>query len=162
MAINLRDEENAKRKQRLAQIKRGPGVFVYAGTAVDTEWVPTILRTRKASPAFGADGLPVFNEDGEQVFEKAGKPVRDSKGNPVLGGPPKKLTHKIEVFKIRGLEFPEGEPVKVSDPSLALKLRCMSHFDEVAAGTEVETEPAPKKRGRSKKPEVETETETDA
>jgi hypothetical protein len=137
----VRDEDNDTRRKRLAKIKRGPGVFVYNGEAIDTEWVPTVLMTDARQPSFDSTGLPVMDRSGRQQFEPAGIPVRKADGLPALGGPPDMRVSKLEVFTFRGVSYTAGEEFKVSDPSLALKLRCLMCFDEVE----------PKKRGRPSK-----------
>lgn len=143
--MELRGDGNETRKKRLEKIKKGPGVFVYTGEAVDHEWEPTVLKVGRNVPVFNAHGMPVLDASGRQVFEKQGRIVRDEKGNPVLGGEPKKTTKKIETYSIRGVDFPEGEKIAVSDPSLALKLRCLGFFEEIEE--ESAKLPAPKPRG---------------
>lgn len=160
LALELRSREGdfAKRKNRLAMLKKGPGVFVYDGEAHDTEWIPTPRRTTGKDAVLDERGLPVLDSDGNQVFDRPGKIMRDIEGRVVLGGPPKRELKKIEVYALRGVEFPAGKPVRVDNSSLALKLRGMLHFEEVdgeaAESTEAE---APKKRGpgRPKKPKSE-------
>ncbi len=164
-AIKDRDDENKSRKLRKAKIKRGPGVFVYDGSLIDTEWVPQALRMGKNVAVLDANGMPVLDATGRQIFEKSGAPVRDEKGQPVLGGEPKVVKHPIEVYKLWGVEFPAGKEVVVDDPTLAAKLRGMDGFDEVEGaalevveeGTEKPAESEPrffKKRGRPKKSET--------
>lgn len=139
-AILDRGEGNAKRKERLAKLKKGPGVFVYDGSLCDTESIPTPLLVGKAQPVFDARGMPVVDKTGRQQYAPAGQFVRDESGQPVLGGTPKTVTRQLSTFKLRGFEFPAGKPVTVSDSALALKLRGMNGFEEVEA-IQVETEP---------------------
>ena len=104
-AILDRTDENKTRKGRLAQLKRGPGVFVYDGGAFDTDSEPT----------------PLF---------KNGEPVLDHSGKQKLGGPP--ILHRIPIdtYQLMGVEFPKGVEVEVKSSALALKLRGMDHFHE--------------------------------
>jgi hypothetical protein len=127
-----RGEGNETRKKRLDQLGKGAGVFVYDGKGVDTEWIPTALKTSGKQALLDGDGAPVMDAAGRQVFEPKGQIVRDDKGNIVLGGPPKVVKHAIKTMKLRGVEFPAGKPVEVLDKALALKLRCLAHFDELA------------------------------
>ena len=151
-AIRDRGEGNMRRKDRLAKLKKGPGVFVYNGSSFDHESIPTPLLTGRNEPVLDANGMPVMDSSGRQVYQRAGSFVRGPKGEVVMGGVPKIKRTKIDVFKIRGVEFPEGERVTVEDPQLALKLRGMDAFDEVEPEVEEETpEEAPKKRGRKPK-----------
>ncbi len=157
MPVYERDDENRSRKLRLAKLKRGGGTFVYDGSAFDTEAIPTVLKIGKKVPKLDDSGLPVINSDGEAVFERSGAPQYDEQGRTQLGGPPKIVKRALKVFKLRGLEFPAGVPVKVTDQSLALKLRCMMGFEELDGGAPVEaqeTKPAPKKRGPKPKIKV--------
>jgi hypothetical protein len=159
-----RDEENRSRKMRLAKVRRGPGVFVYAGGAFDVAAIPTVKLAGKNEPVFDGDGLPVTDSSGRQVFQKRGTPIRDRNGVPVLGGPPKMERIELEVFAFRGIEFPRGEAVEVDDESIALKLRLFPFMGESEKGQDVAglvsevsesiEAPAPKKRGRPKKTEV--------
>jgi hypothetical protein len=157
----LRGEGMARRRERLAQLKKGPGVFRYNGKAVDSESIPTPLRNGRNQPVFDGSGMPVVDSSGRQVYERAGTIVRDSKGQPVLGGQPKVKTIPIEVFKLWGVDFPAGEPVEISDPQLALKLRCLAYFEELEAidvAEEDDADEKPKrKRSRSAKKEIEAE-----
>jgi hypothetical protein len=143
MGIETRDEGNAKRKDRLAKIKKGPGVFVYNGGAFDTDWAPTPMLVGAKVPKLDEQGMPVRDRAGRQVYERAGEVVRDLKGQPVLGGEPSVERKPMKTFVVRGKEFPAGKQVVVDDPTLALKLRCMSHFDEVEAGAVLEVEAEP-------------------
>ena len=149
-----RDEENKTRKQRLAQVKRGPGVFVYDGTAVDSQWEPTPLRAGKKEPMFADDGMPILDSIGRQQYRKAGELIRGKDGKPIMGGPPKKTTTPIDVRTVWGMDFPAGKAVVVADPVLARKLRCLGCFDEVEEEGEAKAAPAktaPAKRGRKPK-----------
>jgi hypothetical protein len=150
--ILSRDEENAKRKQRLAKQKRGPGVFVYDGGDFDVEAIPTMLTYGRDTPKLDSNGMPILDQTGRPLFERVGTPVMVD-GRPQLGGPPKIVKHPITVRVVRGVSFPTGEPVKVSDHSLALKLRCMGGFSEVEEGTE-KAEVAEKPLVRMKKAEL--------
>jgi hypothetical protein len=159
MATLERGEGNETRKKRLEKLKKGPGVFIYNGEAEDTEYVPTPLLTGRKEPLLDDRGLPVTDRAGRQIYAPSGQVVRNGKGEPMLGGIPQIVKHKIEVFVVRGVEFPAGKEVVVNDSSLALKLRGMTHFaevDAVEAAPEGE-EPAPKKRGRPKKGEPSAE-----
>lgn len=147
-----RDEENAKRKQRLAKIKRGPGVFVYDGSHYDTNWIPTVKMTGREVPVLDGSGFPVMDGSGRQVYQRAGTPVRDDKGRPVLGGEPKVERIRLETVKIWGVDFPEGVPVEVKDTSLALKLRCLTAFEEIEPKAEEPIEKPKRKPGRPAKP----------
>lgn len=135
------------RRERLKQLKKGPGVFVYDGSAVDTEWTPTMLLTTEKEPVFKDDGTPSLDRSGRVIMKPAGQPVYGDDGQPKMGGKPKVKTLSVDVYRLWGVEFPKGEPVKVDSPKLALKLRCMPCFEEVEEGA------APKKRGRPKKQE---------
>lgn len=149
-AIHERGEGNARRRDRLAKLKRGPGVFVYDGEAYDTEATPTPLLTGMKSPVFNAAGLPVMDQSGRQIYERSGRPVIAQDGTVVMGGVPKVKRIKIKVLALRGVEFPEGKSVLVTDESLALKLRGMDVFEEVL-GKDAEkllAEAPKKKRGR--------------
>ena len=168
MAIRDRGEGNEKRKDRLAKLKKGPGVFVYDGLGFDVEAIPTVLKIGRNVPVLDSEGMPVVDDSGRQVFEKQGKIVRDSKGQPVLGGVPKIKKTPLDVFEVRGMKFPKGEPVEVKDPSIALKLRCLERFEEVEAIEVVEAdgdefEATPKKRGKpGPKPKSKPEAEPEA
>jgi hypothetical protein len=150
-AIIDRSEDNAKRKNRVAKLRKGAGTFVYKGGLFDTVSTPQPLVTGANEPVFDAGGAPVIDSSGRQVYQRSGQVVRDIQGRPVLGGEPKLERIEFEVAKVRGVSFPRGEPVHVSDEMLALKLRGMLGFDEVEAVELVESdEPvseAPKKRG---------------
>lgn len=154
-----REEGHQRRKDRLAKQKKGPGAFVYTGESVDTHWSPTPKLTGTRAPALAADGMPVVDAAGRQIYKPAGQIVTDERGIPVLGGVPKVERTPVESRIVRGVSFPKGKPVAV-DAALALKLRCMAHFEEVEA-VQIETEPSPvsaeaeeepaKRRGRPKK-----------
>lgn len=131
MAILDRGEDNARRKDRLKKLKKGPGTFVYVGGASDTAAIPTYLRMGARVPRLDAANMPITDGSGRQVYERAGAIVKDMKGQPVLGGPPKVEHIELETYDVRGVSFPKDEPVQVKDPTLALKLRCLSHFEEV-------------------------------
>jgi len=146
----LRGEGNATRRDRLAKLKHGPGVFVYDGGGFDTECIPTPKKHGKKTPVLSDDGMPVLDQSGRQVFERAGTLVRDMSGRPVLGGEPKVNRIPLEVLKVAGIALPTGEPVKVDDATVALKLRCMSLVKEIEPGTESE----PAKRGPGRPPKA--------
>ena len=128
--ILSRDEDFARRRDRLKMFKRGPGTFVYDGSWCDTEWIPTFKTVGKNVPAFTSSGVPVLDAAGRQVFVPVGDIVRDDKGRPVLGGEPERKKIPLDTVKIWGVALPKGVPVKV-DASLALKLRRMDGFNEV-------------------------------
>lgn len=130
MAIIERGEGSAKRRERLAQLKRGAGTFVYLG-GHDVEFQPTPLKIGRNEPLLDESGMPVVDGTGRQVFKPAGGIARDSTGKPMLGGDPKVVRHKLDELNVRGVVFPKGKPVKVEDAALALKLRCMQSFEEV-------------------------------
>lgn len=134
-----RGEGNAKRRDRLKKIKKGDGTFVYDGSSVDTEWTPTPKLTGHKEATLDVHGMPVVDSSGRQAYKPAGRIVTDDSGRPVLGGIPKVTRHKIETRVVRGVSFPAGEPVKVG-AELALKLRCMAHFEEVAGDEPEEKE----------------------
>ncbi len=142
MAMPTREYGHKTREQRLAKLKKGPGVFVYDGKGHDVDYVPTILRTGRKEAMLDAEGAPVVDGSGRQVFQKAGVPVLDDHGKPKLGGPPKIVKKPLDVFDVRGVKFHAGEPIVVDDPSLALKLRCMHVFDEVEPGAVVKVKTA--------------------
>ncbi len=152
-----RGEGNARRRDRLAKIKKGPGVFVYDGSAMDTESIPTPLLTGRKTPLFDASGLPALDRAGRQIYSSAGEPVRNPlTGAIVMGGVPKLVHHPVAVYTIREHEFPKGEPIEVHDDELALKLRCLSCFTEVEAD---ETAEAPKRRRKPRIGEAEAGAE---
>ena len=140
-AINDRSGDNASRKGRIAKLKKGPGVFVYNGTQVDTEWTPTILTVGGKTPALNAQGMPVLDRSGRQTWVTTGSPVLDEKGIPMLGGPPKKTTRKLDTVTVWGIEFKKGAAVKVDNSTLALRLRGKDCFEEVDEEDEVTEKP---------------------
>ena len=156
MPQNLaRDEDNARRKNRLKDIKRGPGVFVYDGSWCDTEWIPTYLRTGKEVAALGHDGAPLIDAQGRQVFKNAGEVVRDGKGNPMYGGVPVQKKIPMDTVRFRGVELPKGVPVRVEDPTIALSLRCKDGFAELSGAALEEFEAAEHERTDDVKENVE-------
>ena len=124
-----RTDENKTRKGRLAQLKRGPGVFVYDGSENDTDSEPTPL------------------------FDKKGEPVLDHSGKQKLGGPPILHQIPIDTYVLMGVEFPKGVPVEVKLSALALKLRGMDSFHEQAETVPAVEEKEEPKRGRPRKVE---------
>lgn len=155
--IITRDEDNRRRAGRLKQMKRGPGTFVYEGDHVSIEHHPTILRTKKEEPVVDDDGAIATDVNGNPLMRNVGEIVRDHKGKPMLGGPPKVIEKEAEHFRLWGVDFPRGKAVYVSDPALALKLRChgacreLDETDPTLAGLPA---PAPKRRGRPPKSAV--------
>lgn len=123
--------EGETRKERLKQVPRGPGVFVYDGSAEDHECIPQIKRNKGSEPVLGDDGLPLIGSDGRMVSRPSGTPVLSDDGTPMLGGPPKIKRIPLDTYTLRGVDFPKDQPVKVSDLSLALKCRLMSCLTEV-------------------------------
>jgi hypothetical protein len=135
-----RSEGNQRRTDRLKQLKKGPGTFVYTGGEFDSVSTPTMLLSDgKSQPVFNPDGSLVFDAAGRQVFQRIGTPVKDEKGNIVLGGVPKVERIPITTYELQGVKFPQGVEVRVKNPALALKLRGMDHFEEVEAS---ESKPA--------------------
>ena len=130
-AIRSRDEENRRRSGRLAQLKKGPGVFVYGGQAVDTDAIPTPRLIGRDEPLLDKEGMPVLDAAGRQVMKPAGRHATDDEGRVIMGGIPKIVKKPLDTFKLRGVSFPKGEPVSVSDAGLALKIRGMDCFEEV-------------------------------
>ncbi|MEM2160740.1 MAG: hypothetical protein QXN55_07295 [Candidatus Nitrosotenuis sp.] len=130
-AIKIRDEGYTKRSQRLALLKKGPGIFAYNGNGIRKECIPTPLTTGAKIPDLDADGMPKLDDYGRQIFVPAGRHVIDSEGRVVMGGKPKVKNHKIEVFNLWGTDFPTGKPVVVKDIMLARKLRGMDCFEEI-------------------------------
>ena len=163
-AIKDRGDGNMKRKERVARLKKGPGLFVYNGTAKDHDWSPTPQTVGKAVQMLDDAGMPVVDGSGRPVYERESKYVRDAKGNVVMGGPPKIKTRLLDVFNLWGVEFPEGERVEVTNAALALKLRGMDGFDEVDEATDEAADetpsPSPPKRkpGRPRKVTVDEPT----
>jgi len=137
-AIKDRTDGSMKRKERLARLKHGPGTFAYNGRVSDVAWVPTVKLSGREEPVFDDDGLPRSDSSGRQIYKPAGIPVLDDEGRPVLGGPPKVVLTPMQVFNLRGIDFPAGQPVSVTDPALALKLRGMDCFDELDEGVVAE------------------------
>ena len=119
------------RKQRIAELKKGPGVFVYLGGAYDTEFIP---------------GVPATDEDGNVLFHKKTRKVIWEK-EPVL------LKHELAVRKFgrEGFEFPKGAAVHVDDPQRAFKLRCLPYMRELEA--EGDAEPGRKAKGKKARAE---------
>jgi len=134
-SIRSREEDSRRRSGRLAQLKKGPGVFVYGGNAVDTDAIPTPLLIGRDEPLLDTNGMPVLDPAGRQVMKPAGRHATDDEGRVIMGGVPKIVKKPLATFVIRGITFPRGEPVVVGDPGLALKLRGMDCFEEVDAGT---------------------------
>jgi hypothetical protein len=127
-----RSDENKSRALRLAQMKKGPGVFVYDGSSMDHASEPTILmHDGRSEPVFDASGRPSLDVAGRQIFHRRGTPVRDERGAPVMGGVPKITETQLAERKVWGVSFPAGQAVAVKEPSLALKLRGMGCFEEV-------------------------------
>lgn len=136
-----RGEGFETRKRRLAKVKKGPGVFVYLGTAVRVDAHPTMLLTGKKEVLFREDGLPAVDASGRVQHRPAGKPMFDEDGKPVLGGKPRLVKTPITTFKLRGMEFPAGKEVVVDSPSTALKCRLIGFFEErEGALLKIETE----------------------
>jgi hypothetical protein len=130
-SIRDRDEENARRKNRLAQLKKGPGTFVYDGSCSVGEAIPTPLLIGRETPEFDSSGIPVVDSAGRQVMRPGGQHDKNEDGTTKYGGVPKVVMHPIEVYKIRGYEFPAGKSVFVGETGLARKLRGMDGFEEV-------------------------------
>jgi len=137
------------RKARLAKLKKGPGVFVYLGGAMDTEATPTPLLGGKKVVALSDSGLPILDASGRPTYQPAGMPVLDGKGRPMLGGQPKIKHIELSTFLVRGVPFAKGEQVTVGDEQLALKLRGMRVFEEIESAPEAES--AEDKPGKRKK-----------
>lgn len=129
-SIRSREEESRRRSGRLAQLKKGPGVFVYNGRAVDSDAIPTPILIGREEPLLDREGIPVLDAARRQVMRPAGRHDTDEEGQVILGGVPKIIKKPLDTFKLRGVEFPRGEPVSVSDAGLALKLRGMDCFEE--------------------------------
>lgn len=144
-----RDEENSRRKQRIKNIKRGPGVFVYDGSLFAVESIPTIKLVGSREPVLDEAGFPVTDGSGRQVFKRSGDPVKDENGKPVLGGTPKIKRTQLDVYTIRGTAFPKGEAVEVG-ASLAFKLRCMDGFEEQGVEEEGDEPEAATPNGEAK------------
>jgi len=144
--------EGASRKERLKDIKRGPGYFAYNGKALSIEDTPTYKMSNKRMYKYNPDGTLALDAQGRPRMVSAGIPERDVNGRPMLGGEPKRAYTPIETYTMWGVEFPPGKPVYVSKKSLALKLRCSPYFNEVEKPSEEEA-PAKRKPGRPKKAE---------
>ncbi len=137
-----RSDSNRTRAMRVAQLRKGPGVFVYDGSsrAIDAE--PTILMSDGASQElFDAAGRPVLDASGRQIYQRRGTPVRDESGNVMLGGPPVLTERVLDPLVVWGVSFPSDKPVRVSDPGLALKLRGMACFEEVEGDVAAKSAP---------------------
>ncbi len=130
-SIPDREGENATRKGRIAQQKKGPGVFKYLGTANDRASEPTIKLLGRAVAKLDSNGMPVTDASNRQVFEKQGRPVVGVNGQPMMGGIPKVTVTPITTYNLWGMDFPTGQEVTVVDRKLALKLRVMTCFEEV-------------------------------
>ena len=154
------------RKSRQADFKKGPGWFVYKGGAFDTEWIPQPLRRTRPEPKLDELGNVIMDSQGNAIMEQVGSFVI-VRGKVVMGGPPKVVRTEFKDWKVGGVVFKRGEPTRVEDKRLALKLRGMEQFEEVEA-IQIETEPeadpedieaapepAPKKRGRPAKAKAE-------
>lgn len=120
------------RRRRLAKLKKGPGVFIYDGSHKDHEWKPTPKLTGKKEIVCDNDGIPVLDDSGRPTYKPAGKVVFGDDGKPLMGGKPKVIHTKVETRVIRGVTFVSGEATVIDDASLALKLRGMEGFKEVA------------------------------
>ena len=57
-AIQDRSEGNERRRDRVAKLDKGPGVFVYDGSAVDHEWTPTPKLIGEGVAKLDGNGLP--------------------------------------------------------------------------------------------------------
>lgn len=128
MAIQAR---SGRHFDRLSQIPTESGVFVYDGSSEAVEHNPTPIKIGKDEPALDADGMPALDDKGKQVFLRQGSYKIGTDGKPVLGGPMAEKRHKLDSRKIGGVEFKKGVQVKVTDPKLAQKLRCLEGFKEV-------------------------------
>jgi hypothetical protein len=118
--------------ERLSEVQKVAGIFVYNGSGVAVEYHPTPLKTGKKEPVFDTSGNPVVDKDGNQVFETPGKIKLGPDNKPILGGPPKEVRVKLDPFVVQGTEFHKGKQVRVDNQDLARKLRCMpTLFDEV-------------------------------
>jgi hypothetical protein len=157
MHITSRDEDNNTRKKRQAQLKRGPGVFVYDGSLEDTVSHPMPLLTGDRDVVLDDKGFPVTDRAGRVSYKPAGRVVVDTAGRPVMGGAPRIERNAMETVTIRDVVFAAGKPVKV-DASLALKLRGMPGFAEVEAKAEVkESTKAEAKEAKAEVDEVKAE-----
>lgn len=149
-------EIHSRHAQRMAEVKKGSGVFVYNGEQCDTEAIPTPKLAGKDVPVLDDEGYPVIDGTGRQVFMKQGTPLFDEEtGKVIMGGKPKIKRTKLEVLEVWGVEFPAGEEVEVENSALARKLRTLPTFDEVEADEEegeVAAAPKPAKKVKRKKP----------
>lgn len=149
--LNVRDEDHNTRKKRLANLARGPGTFVYDGSLEDVHSFPTPLLTGSNEVQLNDEGLPVVDGSGRPVYKPAGRPVVDFSGKIVLGGVPRIERKKRDTVEVRGVSFPAGKAVFVESAALALKLRGMPGFEEVATDAEGVAAVEAKKRGRPAK-----------
>jgi len=129
------------RKQRQANIKRGPGVFVYDGSAMDSASRPTFKRNGRLVAVLDDDGFPVTDTSGNQVHEQSGSFVKDRSGARILGGVPEVTMTPMDVFKMksrngRPLDFPVGKEVVVSDVDIAFRLRMLDCFSETGESSD--------------------------
>ena len=134
----------SNRKQRMRQVPDGSGYFVYNGKAVAREYEPTPLLT-KDRQVMVSDSGQIVRQGNMPVYEPAGRPVMQMENGKkvlVLGGEPIEKVVSIETFKLWGAEFPAGQKIFVEDPTLAMKLRRMAHFDELKE----DEEPKPEKK----------------
>lgn len=123
----------SRRKERLAKIKDTTGVFIYDGSHEIEEHTPTPLKVGKKEPVFTSDGMPLMDNNGRQIYQTPGRIVTDMTGKAVMGGPPKVKRQKLENRTIWGVEFVKGVPTPVDSIDLAIKLRSMPGFKEVAS-----------------------------
>ena len=173
--ITDRSDENRKRKNRLKQMKRGPGVFVYEGGHKSVDFIPTIKTRQKLEPVIDEDGAIVTDEQGRPQFRSVGLvPVLDHRGQHQMGGAPKKKFVEHDTFSMPGWaaegEAPQvfeiGEPQRAR-AEFALKLRCHGALRELEGeelaeweASQAEAEAPKAKRGRKPKA-VETEASAD-
>ena len=141
------DGEN--RKERLAQIKRGAGVFMYLGGEFDTAWTPTTLVSKAKMPILDDTGLPTYDAAGRPAMQPAGVPILTPDGQRQLGGVPIRKEREVSTYVLWGKEFPKGEAVKVVSSRLAIKLRCFGSFKELDA-----SEIAAAKKPKAEKPKT--------
>lgn len=126
-----RDDDNRSRRQRMAKMKKGGGVFVYEGGHEIVLQEPTVKFIDRQTPVIDDKGFPVLDVAGRQVYESANKIERDHEGKPMLGGRPKTQRVEVDPLVVRGVEFPKGKPVHVKEYALALKLRCLGSLREL-------------------------------
>lgn len=99
------------KEQRMAKLKKGPGVFSYNGNAFDTESIP------------GEINYAIVKNLSEITDE-------------VLSNPrsyvvqPKVIRKQLGSVKVQGIVFNKGDKVSVDSIDLAFKLRAMGCFDE--------------------------------